>query len=154
MIHRLSMPAGIPLPHEANNFEQALGELLIAHMPGVVTLDPGVYDVTPKVWTKHTHNHEVTVLDNGEGLYRITPRYAGSGYTLSPSQEFRRGGKVQPINAEQPLAVLAGGYPHKRELQVFELFAYVTQPEPMPEPEITDSKRKRLFSWFRVLQRV
>lgn len=85
--------------------------------------------MTPKIWTKNLHNHELTVLDNGQGLYRIYPRDPEFGFIESASEtgitNFRRGGRVNDVNAEQPVAVMGGGHPKKGELQMFGFIIYL-----------------------------
>jgi hypothetical protein len=145
MINRLSMPDGEPLPQTQDQFMQAIGELLTAHAQDVVTLEPGVYNVTPKVWTKNTHDHELTVLDNGTGLYRIYPKYSDAGYHLfdpdnTPSgtlPEVTPGGRVQPLDDQNRIAIVAGGHPRKTDrLQMFEILFYTPQMiELVPRPE-------------------
>lgn len=102
---------------------------MMANTVDLEYLTTGVYSVTPSIWTKHTHNHELTVLDNGEGLYRIYPRDPKVGFVESAIEggmtPFRQGGRVNLINAEQPLAIVAGRHPDKRQLQIFSLIAHL-----------------------------
>jgi hypothetical protein len=129
MIARLAVAEGHPLPERAEEFHQATGELLLSKMDELELLMPGEYDVTPKIWTKNTHNHELIVLDNGEGIYRLHPRDEGVG-TLEYAPEadsgtYKAGGRQQRINAGNPFAVIAGGHPTKHKLQIFGIIAYL-----------------------------
>lgn len=129
MISRLEFPDGIDLPLDPNTMQAKVAGIVVARLADLELLDQGIYDVAPKIWTKNLHNHELTVLDNGQGLYRIYPRDPEFGFIESASQtgmtNFRRGGRVNDVNAEQPVAVIGGGHPKKRELQMFGLIIYL-----------------------------
>jgi hypothetical protein len=128
MISRIEFPDGEELPEDPDRIHAALAELVMAHSVDIVPLVPGVYDVAPKVWTKHVQNHELTVLDNGTGLYRTYPREEGAGVVETKPEggftPFKRGGKVLEINEKQTMAVVAGGHPRKPKLQMYSLIAY------------------------------
>jgi len=130
MIAKLTIAEGVPLMLEPDILHLALGELLVANRHDLEYLQPGVYDITPKIWTTHTHNHELVVLDNGEGLYRIFPRDANVGSqetSRSVLTSFRLGGRQMPINAKNPRAVIAGLNPAKQEPQIFGIIAYLLE---------------------------
>lgn len=131
MIARIEFADGIELPRNPETLHHDIGGLLLANIDYSEILTPGAYDITPAIWTKHASNHELVVFDNGEGLYRMFPRYQDVGFIESDDtgkmSAFRRGGRQQPLNEDQPLAVVAGGHPTKRTLQIYNLLAYLPQ---------------------------
>jgi hypothetical protein len=130
-IGRLSIPEGVDLP-DPSEMHLAVAHLLVERFTEVQMLPSGVYDVTPEIWTKHTHTHEVTVFDNGQGRYRITPRDESVGYHEfweGVSSEFHRGGRQVGINERTPLSIIGGGHPNKKTLQLFGFVMYVPEPD-------------------------
>ncbi len=131
-IHRLDIPEGVVLPTQPrpDGLELLVADVLTSHFAELVHLGQGQYDVTPRLWTDNTHRHELTVFDNGEGMYRMYPR-RGSAGVISGSEggiaSFHAGGAQQPVNAEQPLTIIAGGHPVSRDLRVFGLIAYLPE---------------------------
>lgn len=71
-------------------------------------LGPGFYNLTPKVWTRHLHNHQLIVHENGTALYLTIPREEGVGIAERESREFREGGRKVAIPEEVPLIMIAG----------------------------------------------
>jgi hypothetical protein len=143
------MPDGEPLPQSGEQLVRVIGELLFTRAEDIVTLEPGVYDVTPKVWTNNTHRHELTVLDNGTGLYRLYPRYGDAGYRIfGPGNDempaITPGGRVQPLDDNNRLAIVAGGHPRKQDtLQMFEILLYTPAlPDFNPEPTAVEVQSK------------
>src|SRR5450631_3472996 len=107
MISHLAIPEGFEMPIDASLLHQALAEILVANRAELEYMQTGVYDVTPKIWTKNTHNHELTVLDNGEGLYRLYPKDSTVGVVEPANGEFgpfKKGGRVTAVNSEQPIS--------------------------------------------------
>jgi len=128
MIARLTIAEGVPLPLDSDVLHGVIGELLLVNALAIEYPQAGVYDITPKIWTKNTHNHELVVLENGEGLYRIFPRDANVGFqelSQTGPTHFRFGGRQNPINAENRIAVIAGGHPTKRMPQIYGIIAYL-----------------------------
>lgn len=127
MISRIEIPNGIEIV-DLYDAPYALARIAIEHDIPPEVLTTGTYDVTPKIWTRHTHKHEVTVLDNGEGLYRMYPREDNVSITEYLGGEglgTRSGGRVNPINADTPVAAVLGGHPFKKGLYVFGIFTFV-----------------------------
>lgn len=125
-IERLTVHEGFLLA-DPERLPKALGELLLERAQDVERLNPGEYVVTPKVWSKNTHEHELVVLENGEGMYRVRPKDERSGYiqlTADGITGFGRGGREQPINDKSPLIVISGGHPHARGIHIFGLVFY------------------------------
>jgi len=126
-IAELKFPDGEPLPTDPSDIRGVIGRLLVAHVDELDPLEPGQYNVTPAIWTKNLLDHELVVLDDGTGIYRTYPRHRDSGYyaVTQGSSRLRRGGQQQPINLENPFALIAGGHPRKHDLQIFGLIAYI-----------------------------
>lgn len=127
MITRLEFPDGIDMPRDPNQLNSECRKLLIAHVVELEFLETGVYDITPKIWTENTHAHELTVLDNGEGLYQMYPKDSEVGFTETAGglSSFKRGGRMNPIDAEKPLHIVGGGHPNKPFLYIFGLIVYI-----------------------------
>jgi hypothetical protein len=127
MISHLPMPEGVELPRDASAMRADLGKLIIAHSLDLEILKPGVYDITPRIWTRNNHQHEVIVLDNGTGLYRMIPKTEDVG-TVERTPEgtfpYTPGGHANIINEENPVVIVAGGHPTKSETQVFDMVLY------------------------------
>ena len=126
MINRLSIPEGSPMPQDMSQLNRALAELIVGRADHIVTLAPGVYDLTPKLWTKNNHRHELTVLDNNTGVMRMLPRTPEAGYIEVDDQVISTapGGRMQVIDDDNRLAILAGGHPDSPLLHIFELIMY------------------------------
>ena len=130
MINRLSIPEGIPFPERGVDLHLALGEIVLETVENglaIVTLTPGEYDITPTIWTQNTHNHQLLVLDNGEGAYRALPKDRDVGtleYSQSGQWASKEGGRTINLNKRQPIAVVSGGHPHKKGINIFELLLY------------------------------
>jgi hypothetical protein len=127
-IAELKIPDGEPLPTGSIVAMRAVAvELMIARTSELSLLGPGQYDITPDIWTKHLHNHELVVLDDGTGLYRMHPRHDDSGLAqVSPGgTRMKQGGQNTLIDRKNPLAIVAGGHPRKPDLQMFGLIAYL-----------------------------
>lgn len=127
MISHIEIPNGIEIV-DLNDASYALARIALENDIQPVVLPTGTYNVTPKIWTRHTHIHEVTVLDNGEGLYRMYPREDNVSITEYLGGEelgTRSGGRVNPINADSPQAAILGGHPHKKGLYVFGIFTFI-----------------------------
>lgn len=125
---RLEIPDGEPLPGDASQLHAVMAQILITHSADLETLRSGAYDITPRIWTRNTHRHELTVFDNGEGIYRILPITENVGYHVASNagiNPYAEGGRTQPLNATQPLHIIGGGHPRKSELQIFGLILYV-----------------------------
>ena len=52
MISRLEFPDGIDLPLDPNTMQAEVAGIVVARLADLELLDQGVYDVTPKIWTK------------------------------------------------------------------------------------------------------
>jgi hypothetical protein len=129
-IGRLSIPDGTPIPgpEDATGVDAVISRLFIERFAEIELLATGDYDVTPEIWTKHTHIHEVTVFDNGQGRYRMTPRDADVGYQefwRDVSSKIHLGGRQVGINDRYPLSIIGGGHPNKPTLQIFGLVVYL-----------------------------
>ncbi len=128
-IGKLEIQDGAPLPKYPKTLHIALAQLLIERgEDDFEVLSSGVYDVTPSIWTKHNHDHELTVLDDGEGIYRVLPRNKSAGFVTATHpgiSGFRPGGTQNRINESNPFAVIAGGHPEKEEVQIYALIAYL-----------------------------
>lgn len=127
MIASLEFPDGHDMP-APTSLRQHVRDIIVASIDDLIVLDPGTYDITPKLWTRNTHAHELVVLDNGTGLYRLIPKYDDSGsanLTRSGSQTFQRGGRTSVINAENPQVLVAGGHSTKRGLHIFNILTYL-----------------------------
>jgi len=132
MIARLEFPEGVPfaspdvLADRAALAAMVMG-IIVENSADFTFPDPGVYDVTPKIWTRHLHEHELTVLDNGRGLYRMIPRSNDvgvyDGRTDNPLQ-FRPGGSSTHLGPEEPIVLITGNHPRRAGLQLFGLVSY------------------------------
>ena len=129
MINRLSIPEGSPMPRDMSQLNMAIAELIVGRADDIVTLSPGVYDLTPKLWTKNNHLHELTVLDNNTGVMRMLPRTPEAGYIELDDQAISTGagGRMQVIDDNNRLAILAGGHPDSPLLHIFELIMYAPE---------------------------
>jgi len=129
MIAKVEFPDGIELPSDPAKIQADVIRMMIEHENDIETMPTGVYDITPIIWTRNTHNHELTVLDNGQGLYRIFPKVENAGLLQTVATGglggFKKGGILNPINKESPLAIVAGGHPHKPRAQIFGVIAHL-----------------------------
>lgn len=87
---------------------ERIGSLIRENITSLELLPEGNYNVTPSWWKKHTHNHHLTVLDNGNGVYRMTPRESGVGFLASDTREYSSGGTNVKLPEDQNVAVVAG----------------------------------------------
>lgn len=127
-IARLSFPEGAPLPTNPNTLHVEVAKLVVANSGDLELLPQGDYDITPEIWTRNTHNHLLTVLDNGEGRYRMAPRESTFGYQMAESEglgHFQEGGRQQHIDSNNPIVILGGGHPTKPDLQLFGIVVYL-----------------------------
>ncbi len=127
-ILKLEIPDGEPLPRNQRQVQPEISKMILDRVTEFEMLHPGDYDITPKIWTKHAHTYELTVLSNGEGLFRVFPKTKESGYqqfSESKSTEFNVGGKTNPEKAETPLYIVSGGHPNKMDLQIFGVIMYI-----------------------------
>lgn len=125
-IVRASLHEGTPLSDPAN-LHIEVAKLLLLETVELKRLAPGQYDVTPEIWTTNTHQHELTVLDNDEGIYRLIPKNQDVGVIAASShgQDYRVGGRTQVINSESPIAIIAGGHPRKQGMHIFGIIAHM-----------------------------
>jgi hypothetical protein len=127
-ISRLSLPEGEPLPKELSNLHLVAANIILNNLSEVKLVDPGEYDLTPRIWTKNVFNHELTVFDDGTGLYRILPKSDDAGAieaTKKSISSFEKGGRQYFINDNHPLAVVAGNHPVKQEPTIFEIIIHL-----------------------------
>lgn len=127
-IAKLEIREGSPLLAEGKDLRSAVGKLLVARFRELELLRPGVYDVTPAIWTKNNHDHELTVFDNGEGLYKVLPKADDAGLltvTQKGLEPYKPGGQQNPINNGNPIAIIGGGHPSKEGLHIFGLITYL-----------------------------
>lgn len=125
MISRFEFPDGIEMPYfdENTDVNRILGRILLDNAGDVQPLVPGEYNLTPEIWTGNSYNHQLTVLNNGEGVYRATPRLPGAGF-IDRSSRVAFGGRMNPVNAKSPLLAISGGHPRKAPIQIYNLIAY------------------------------
>ena len=124
----LKIPEGSPLPEKGVRAED-IGQLIITYGKQIQLLAPGDYDVTPEIWTNHNHLHKLAVLESGEGVYSIVPRFVNSGYMESTDAgltAFHQGGLTSEVNSRSPNYMVIGGHPRKRGYHIFGIIQYLS----------------------------
>jgi hypothetical protein len=127
MIARAEFPNGFPMLG-TDNVEQRIFQLMSTNNVDFQILEPGTYDVTPYRHTERTHNHELVVLHNLQGLYRMYPRSDDAGYAAYEADKgftHGTGGLYEPINAEQPKIIIGAGHPNRRGPQIYGFIAFL-----------------------------
>lgn len=108
---RLSLPDGVKLPSmDPEVLPRSVYAIGVIYVRKFITLVPGEYDLTPKVWQHNTHTHHLTVHDNDTATYRMLPKFSDSG-TLSSEDfdEFVPGGAIHKIPEDRSTVVVLGG---------------------------------------------
>ena len=105
-IERLSFRNGVKI-RRPDDLALIVGE----HREEIVTLPPGRYDVTPKVWRNNLYNHFIDVFPIGTGSYEVIPKEDNVGLaevTREGLGEYQSGKRVIMIPRDQDIAVIAG----------------------------------------------
>jgi hypothetical protein len=129
MIFYLPLPEGEPMSDQPWREPQEYASLVMRHVFDIQLLQPGVKDVTPEIWSKSSPRHELTVLENGEGLHRVLPGQisVGSAEILPPIiSSFIRHRLITNINRDHPLLTINGGHPRKHRMQVFGIIGHLS----------------------------
>lgn len=121
----LNMEGGVEIPlRSISNTIPFAVEAVAGYANGLRTLDPGEYDITPKLWKTNASAHNLIVQADGTALYRILPKYSDviNINIQRGSQRVRPGGRVIRIPQDQIMIVLAGGgtkvYPGVRLFEI------------------------------------
>lgn len=126
-IERLSFPEGVKI--ESDVHAQLL-RLVREHADEVAQLAEGDYDLTPTWWTKHLHNHHLTVMADGTGIYRAIPRESDVGTGDPRTGSFQRGGRLIRIPQDQAIAMIGGPLKDLRNLGIYEIVFHLPGPSP------------------------
>jgi hypothetical protein len=128
MISKIEIPDGIDMPVEPDILYASVLGIVTAQFAELVLLEEGVYDVTPRIWTKNLHDHELGVLSDGNGMYRTIPKGPNFGFFASSGRRdetvFNHGGITTPIHQGQPIAIIGGRHPTKDGLHIFGLIVH------------------------------
>ncbi len=127
MILSFEVPDGLEMPM-GDETKEFIGRLLIAHIDDFQPLFSGTYDITPDIWTKNTYLHKLTVLFNGQGIYRLIPRFPNVGIAVPHANDrlvYEHGGSEQYINQQFPTAIVAGGNPTKPGVHLYRAICYL-----------------------------
>jgi len=131
-VRLLELQDGLPLPKDQGSILSLLVQLSKTHEDDFTVLDAETYDVTPKILGNNTPIHEITVFDDGTGLYRIYPRQLGDMGHLavevageSSRASYAETGTQQEINAEWPLHIIGNINVSRQETRMFGIIAYL-----------------------------
>lgn len=100
--------------------------LYAQHGSRVTTLEPGEYDITPKIWRDPTYNYDLLVLENGSGALRIMPRHADSmRVRKGPLGDMvQEGGQTVNIPGDNNYIPIMGPNRNDGTLNVYEVVRY------------------------------
>lgn len=120
-IERLHFEDGYPL-NLTRPTEKQIGGALTSYSAKIEVLPEGDYDLTPKWWTKHLMDHKLTVLANGNGLYRAIPRDSDVG-TRELSRQgvspHKPGGNITHLPQDRDIVVVAGPLKESKTIGVY-----------------------------------
>ncbi len=138
MISRLSIQEGLALPRNSEYVMRHLGELAVARDQDFLPVDVGEYDLTPSSWRQNLYRHQLIVLGNGEGCYRMIPLSLASATITQRLGDdeaiLRAGGEVRDINSQSPLYGILGRDPRSlSNLRLFEVIRYQPEAETLYE---------------------
>lgn len=131
-IERLHFEDGYPLNPRIPIVEQVV-RAFTEHRAKIEVLPEGDYDLTPKWWTKHLMNHKLTVLGNGNGVYRAIPRDSDVGVGEVMQQGIgphKPGGNVTHLPQDREIAIVAGPLKDKTTIGAYEVIIYTPGPSP------------------------
>lgn len=138
-IERLHFEDGHPLNLSRDvSVEAQVARILVDNHDKIQALPEGDYDLTPKWWTKHLMNHNLTVLENGNGIYRATPRDSDVGTRELSQQGVSRhkpGGNIAHLPQENGMAIVAGPLKDRITMGIYEIILYTPGPSPKKEPD-------------------
>jgi len=135
-IERLHSEDGYPVDSSKPLLGQ-IKRILISNQTKIEALPEGDYNLTPKWWTKHLMNHELTVLENGNGIYRMIPRNNRVGTADLDKQglnKFEAGGKTIQLPQDDEVAVVGGPLKDGKTLGAYEIMFYIPGPSPKKKP--------------------
>lgn len=133
-IERLHFEDGHPL-NLSGSPEGQIARILVENFSKIQILPEGDYDLTPKWWTKHLMNHNLTVLENGGGIYRATPRDGDVGTRdLSRGGQYKPGGNIIHLPQDKIIIIVAGPLKDRKTIGVYEIVRYIPGSSPKKEP--------------------
>lgn len=131
-IERLHSEEGFPLDSKKPAEEQ-IKKIVGDNKASVETLSEGVYDLTPKWWTKHLMTHALKVLENGSAIYKATPREKGIG-VINLDQggfnQFKPGEHIAYMPRDTNTIMVGGPLKDKKTIGVYEIIIYTPGPNP------------------------
>ena len=138
-IERLHFEDGYPINPKIP-IEEQLAKAFMTHRAKIEVLPEGDYDLTPKWWTKHLMNHKLTVLENGNGIYRATPRDSDVGIRELSQQgvgPHKPGGNVIHLPQDRDMAIVAGPLKDLKTIGAYEIIIYAPGPSPKKNSDQT-----------------
>lgn len=123
----LNMQAGIELS-TTREVNAQLGVFVRRFGNYARRLKEGTYDITPPIWEKNIYQHTLTVLDSGNGIVRLIPRFpdSQSGNLDDIGRvDYRRGGRIIRIPEDHPIFALAGPNRLSSKVCLYELIFHL-----------------------------
>ena len=127
-IERLSLPEGV-LVDRPEKLRQLIGRVLIEHEDNLIILEPGEYDLTPKSWGDNKNKYSLLVHPNGEATSQSFPINSGASIVRMQGDRVEanriNAGRVEQINAQNPVLVIAGGRNQDSGVFLYEAIFYL-----------------------------
>lgn len=129
-IGRLHYPDGEFLSPFGGDWVKAFDEVLHRDIGALVIMRTGTRMITPEPWTKHTHEHYVTVYEDGTGLYHHIPRKGTGAITTlginMTADELARMSDAMPLDGEHPNNFpLIGPHPTHQDMRLWSCVMFV-----------------------------
>jgi hypothetical protein len=109
--------------------EDQIMQTVAANITSLQTLPEGDYNLTPAWWTKHLMIHNLTVLENGNGIYKMLPRDNDVGtIEIDPRKimnQHKPGGRIVHLPQDQEMIVIGGPLKDRKTLGVYEVIFHV-----------------------------
>lgn len=127
-IHRLSFKEGYPIELRAPIKEQ-VAKAVEKHVDKIQQVPEGEYDLTPQ-WGSGAFKHQLTVLENGEGLYRTIPDGNDDAGMVDHNNEFRKGGNLIQLPQESRFSSVIASSSDLKGVALYEVVLFTPGPSP------------------------
>jgi hypothetical protein len=132
-IERLHFEEGFSFDSNRSAQEQ-IAEIATANIFNIQILPEGDYNLTPKWWTNNLMRHNLTVLEDGNGVYQMLPRDNDVGTVEIGRQkilgQYKPGGRTVHLPQDEEMIVVGGPLKDKKTLGVYEVIFYVPGSSP------------------------
>ena len=114
------------MPEQGQDITAYLDNLYLQSGDQITPLEPGEYDITPRIWRDPTYNYNLVVLENGTGALRVLPRHDDS--LRVERRLFRNnvqeGGQTINLPEDKTYVPIVGPNPNDGSLRIFEVVRY------------------------------